>query len=262
MQLVRAPRHPALAPFVATLGYFADEPPHPRERILPTGNTDIMISLSDATIRQYDERGRHQYAAAVIGGPASAATIIDTSPQRAIAIVHFRLGGAAPFLPAPVYAYRDALVPLSDVWGRAGGVLRDRLLAETSPNARLEVLEHALLDHIYAPLHRDPAIEYAVEALEHGWRVCDVVAEFGTTAKPFIRRFTEQMGLSPKRFARIRRLQRTLRTLREPTDWAHVAAEHGFCDQAHLIQDFRDLTGLRPTQYRPRAADARNHVPL
>jgi AraC-like DNA-binding protein len=44
--------------------------------------------------------------------------------------------------------------------------------------------------------------------------------------------------------------------------WAEVAMEHGYYDQAHLIHDFRELTGLTPTAYRPRAAHEWNHVPV
>jgi AraC-like DNA-binding protein len=45
-------------------------------------------------------------------------------------------------------------------------------------------------------------------------------------------------------------------------DWAEVAAEYGYTDQAHLIHDFRDLTGITPTAFRPRSAAERNHVPV
>lgn len=264
MPLVRPPRHPALAPFVESVGYFTGEPPHPRERILPSGSTDLMISLSDATIQTYDEAGQHRVTSAIVGGPHAGFTIIDTSPQRAIVNVHFRIGGAVPFLPMPVHAIRDVQLPLSEVWGRSGAVVREQLLEQPTPEATLSRLERVLLEHVYQPLQSDDGVERAVAALEDGWRVCDVVTEFGTTAKPFIRRFTERVGLPPKRFARIRRLQGMLAAIRmdESIDWAYLAAEHRYSDQAHLIQDFRGLTGLRPTQYRPRSADEWNHVPL
>jgi hypothetical protein len=45
-------------------------------------------------------------------------------------------------------------------------------------------------------------------------------------------------------------------------DWCGLAAEYGYADQAHLIRDFRDLTGLTTTEYRPRSAEVQNHVPV
>jgi AraC-like DNA-binding protein len=45
-------------------------------------------------------------------------------------------------------------------------------------------------------------------------------------------------------------------------DWADFAAEHGYTDQAHLIHDFRELTGITPAAYRPRSPGEHNHVPV
>lgn len=46
-----------------------------------------------------------------------------------------------------------------------------------------------------------------------------------------------------------------------PPRTARLAAEHGYCDQARLIDDFRELTGVTPGAYRPRSAAERNHRP-
>jgi AraC-like DNA-binding protein len=41
-----------------------------------------------------------------------------------------------------------------------------------------------------------------------------------------------------------------------------MAARHGYADQAHLVHDFGELTGLTPTAYRPRSSEEHNHVPV
>lgn len=74
-----------------------------------------------------------------------------------------------------------------------------------------------------------------------------MVERFATTPKPFVRRFTRAVGITPKRYARVRRIQRVLRSLPigDEVDRASVALEHRFYDQSHLIHDFTEITAAR-----------------
>ncbi|MGH8930211.1 MAG: helix-turn-helix domain-containing protein, partial [Egibacteraceae bacterium] len=90
----------------------------------------------------------------------------------------------------------------------------------------------------------------------------------GMTPKRLARRFADEVGLTPKRFARVRRFQRLLVAAGDAAraaagvDWARLASECGYYDQAHLIHDFRAFSGMSPSSYRPRSAWERNHVQL
>jgi AraC-like DNA-binding protein len=126
------------------------------------------------------------------------------------------------------------------------------------------VLEAVLLDHLVDPQNPDPAIPFAASAFERGVPVSEVTSRLGLAPKTFVQRFRRRVGLTPKLFSRVRRLQRVVRSIHESgaADWSELAAEHGYADQAHLIHDFRDLTGMTPTAYRPRSDEERNHVPV
>ena len=65
----------------------------------------------------------------------------------------------------------------------------------------------------------------------------------------FSKAFRREFGLSPKRFARIRRFARTLEIGRqEPSlTGADLAARCGYVDQAHMIHDFQDFSGSAPS---------------
>jgi methylphosphotriester-DNA--protein-cysteine methyltransferase len=70
------------------------------------------------------------------------------------------------------------------------------------------------------------------------------------TARPSLGRVSvERIGLSPKRFARIARLQRLLQTAAVGAPWAQLACNHGIADQAHLVKEFRDLLISTPTAF-------------
>ena len=66
------------------------------------------------------------------------------------------------------------------------------------------------------------------------------------------RLFSERVGISPKLFLRIVRFQevvRATRSGRRDLGWAALAAEHGFYDQAHFINDFKAFVGRTPADW-------------
>jgi AraC-like DNA-binding protein len=178
--------------------------------------------------------------------------------------VAFRPGAAYPFFRPPASTTADLLVPLDELWGGDGRVMRERLLEARTPAAKFAALEAVLLARAPRPVTLDPAIGYAVSLLERGSAVAAVAVRLGWTGKQLTRRFTERVGLTPKRFARVRRFQRLVHAvpLDGTADWARLAAEHGYHDQAHLVHEFRAFSGLAPTAYAPRSAVDRNHVPF
>ena len=67
------------------------------------------------------------------------------------------------------------------------------------------------------------------------------------------------VGILPKTLARIARFQAALVCAgKQPaSEWAYVAAEQNYVDQAHLIHEFAGFTGSSPTRFAP-LTSARN----
>ena len=64
------------------------------------------------------------------------------------------------------------------------------------------------------------------------------------------RLFKREVGVSPKWLIRKYRMQEVLSRLEAgQRDWQEVMANIGYFDQAHFIRDFKELTGVTPTQY-------------
>jgi AraC-like DNA-binding protein len=245
---------PPLADFVERLWLAqGDAPAHARERILPMGTTELVVPLAD------NAHG------GVISGPHSESFVIDTAVQSAIVGVHFRPGGAFPFLNLPAGELHNTNVPLADVWGRAAVALHDRLREAKTVAAKFQVLEPALLRQLVRPLARHPAVAFALERFHGGARVvADVTERIGLSARSFIQRFADEVGLTPKVYCRIQRFQDVLNMVesRPRIQWAQIALACGYYDQAHFIHDFRAFSGFNPTEYLQRRSEHRNHVPL
>jgi AraC-like DNA-binding protein len=259
---------PYLEPFVSSMGYAESDFDHGRELSLPSGTIHLYVNLHRDEMRVYPlDGGPPEVCSGIaVRGPSSRPVLMDPADQRRIAWVSFRVGGAYPFVAADAADLRDRFVDLADLWGRDGELLRERLLAASTPEQRCAELAAALQARARRPLVRDGAVVAAAAALHGGASVGAAADRLGWTPRRLGRVFTTHVGLAPKRFARVRRFQRLVRIAARSgpheAEWARLAAETGYHDQAHLIHDFRDLAGLTPGAYRPRSPGEHNHVPV
>jgi AraC-like DNA-binding protein len=116
------------------------------------------------------------------------------------------------------------------------------------------------------PPARHPAVGFALRELHHapGRTIGQVREQTGVSERRFIELFHRQVGLTPKLYARVRRFQTAIRRIRTgcPVDWTDVALGCGYFDQAHLIHDFRAISGLKPGEYAALRTEHLNHVPI
>jgi len=84
----------------------------------------------------------------------------------------------------------------------------------------------------------------------------------GLSERRFNAHFLAEIGLTPKRYVRVRRFQALLRLRASGLDqpWVQLALDAGYSDQPHLTHEFRRLSGLTPGSYRPVSPDTPNHV--
>jgi catechol 2,3-dioxygenase-like lactoylglutathione lyase family enzyme len=219
------PRTP-LSDFVEVFWqYDGLDPSHARERCVPTGTMEIVVDLRDDEMRAYDRRSAYRpqkLRGPLVCGAHSGFFVIDTTGQASTIGVHFKPGGAFPFL-APAGELGDALVPLESLWGAKAAKLRDRLLDAATAEAKFSVLEQTLLARTTRLPGRHPAVAFALgrfESVPQRLKVSDVARWSGLSQRRFIR-----VGLTPKLFCRIQRFQRVLHLVENGrgTQWAEVA---------------------------------------
>jgi AraC-like DNA-binding protein len=262
---------PPLSEFVALFwlyeGFVA---PHAKERVLPTGTIELVINLRDDTLRVYDRHNHSQFQSfhgSLLCGAHSEFFVIDTACQAAIMGVHFKPGGAFPFLQLPACELHDAHVSLDMLWGAKANDLREQLLDAKAPETRFRILQQFLLAQASRSLARHPAVAWALKELQcvpHTQPLSDLAAQIGLSPRRFIQMFREEVGLTPKLFCRIQRFQEVVRRIGrgQQIDWVDVALACGYFDQAHFIHDFRAFSGLNPTTYLAQRGEHLNHVPL
>ena len=269
--ICRTPTHP-LADFVERLWLVSDAPAHWKERIAPSGTIDLGINLRENELRIYDpakpERCR-RFSGAVVSGTHIGPYVIDPRELVSVIGVHFRPGGAFPFLGTPASELADAHVDLEALWGTSAMELRERLCVAETPAERFNLLEEALMAHLFRPLERHYAVRFALDTFgraDSGLAIRDVARDAGLSQRRFIQLFAREVGMSPKLFCRVRRFRQALETVRQTTvpNWAQVAVDCGYYDQSHLIHDFRSFSYLSPTEYVRQSSECvmQNHATL
>ncbi|GAA4991043.1 helix-turn-helix domain-containing protein [Kitasatospora paranensis] len=171
--------------------------------------------------------------------------------------VRFLPGGFRAFTAGPARKLTDHILPAAGVFGPGADELCPRVLACTDTDAMVALVESFLLTHV--PAEPDPhvarvaAMVEAMTADRTMVRVEQAAARFETSPRTLQRLFAEYVGVSPKWVLRRARLQEAAQLADSgSTDWAALAADLGYADQAHLTRDFTSVVGVPPSRYRPR----------
>lgn len=235
---------------------------------MPTGEAGIILNLRDDPLRlyTYDHLDRSEtYGVALLSGPRTEPFVIHNEKQDCVFGIQFHSAGAFPFFRIPSSEIANLAVPLDHLWRSGAGELRERLLAAPSVASMFKIAESVMLAQAARTLHLHPAVSFALarfRRIPHIETVADVTDQLGLSQRCFIQVFRAQVGLTPKAFCRVRRFQYVLKTIHgaSEVDWARVALDSGYYDQAHFIHDFRAFSGLTPRQYWESRTLHLNHV--
>lgn len=263
---------PPLDAYVECFWYFPSyRVEHDRERALPTGTTELVLNLGQEPMhifRDDQDVVGHYFDRSVVCGPHSRYFVLDTSKSGPVVGVHFRPGGATPFLACQADELSNRHVALEDIWGPWAREVRDRLLMQrSSPSQMFLMLEDVLRCRLRKPHPLHPAVAYAIQKLTASPDlpcIRQVRDETGYSPKRFIELFKGAVGLTPKVFSRIQRFQAVIarKARGDRVDWAGVAVDGGYCDQSHLNREFRVFSGVTPAEYQPVSEQRPSHVPV
>lgn len=213
---------------------------------LPKPYVELVVSLDGLHWWRADPTGsEHPYAASWV-------TPLQQRARYARAEGRRRLIGARlePWLATELFGTLppgDGQPPpkLSDLIGEDAETLRRTLLSAVDDEAAFDAFSDWLVTHVAG---RAVAMSYCFDTQSQ------------RTAR---RRYAKDVGVSPKRWQLLHRLDRLLRDpelTMSTRSLAHLAQEHGFADQAHMTRELQRLTGATPGNLRRRAHGGPPHL--
>ncbi|MFC4911538.1 AraC family transcriptional regulator [Actinomadura gamaensis] len=168
--------------------------------------------------------------------------------------VKFRPGCFRPFADGPVSAYTDRVVPAAELFGPEVAAVGRAVLAKQDTADLAKLAEEFVLSRLPEP---DPVAEDVAGMVERItarpdlFRVDEAAEALHVSTRTLQRLFAEYVGASPKWVMRRARLQEaaTRADAGDPVDWAALARDLGYFDQAHLVRDFTATVGVPPARY-------------
>jgi AraC-like DNA-binding protein len=238
---------PALAPFVDFFWMLRwdlrGRPPH-RQQVLtrPSVHMTFTSYLTGGATR------------ARIVGVVRDDFVEELADEGRVVGAAFRPGGFRPFLDGPVAALTGRFAGVDEVFGEPGLALAAEVFAtpgDTEAVARLEAFLAGLRPEPDPSAERAAAIVGRIAERSGVVRVGELARDEGMSPRSLQRLFHEYVGIGPKwvirRFRMIEAAGRAEAGTR--VDWARLAAELGYADQAHFTRDFTAAVGTPPARY-------------
>lgn len=248
-------------------------PPHAREVFVPDGGCDVVIDLSDAPKqRWHDEHGDRAdtHKRGWVSGMRTSRIIIGTGSGAPMMVLRLRPGALPALTGLPACELNDTVVDLDLLLGDRFSAVRDALGEELERAGVDAMLEKA--ERILAPLFPQHgtgqarlSIAYEVVKQQGGNGSVRAISDaLGCSQKHLIDLFQRHFGLGPKRFSSVFRFQSLMHRLEKEAepDWTQLALEHGYYDQSHMVNTFREMTGLSPTRYMEAKGPYMNWLPV
>lgn len=167
--------------------------------------------------------------------------------------IKFRPGAFYPFLGSPVSTITDTAFPAEQLFADAMEA-ETEVLACSEDREMVEMASRFLGTHLPPP---DPVVEQACSVVAtiandpDITRVEHVIERCGIQDRALQRMFRRYIGASPRWLIKRYRVYEALTELGSGRrgEWASLAQDLGYYDQAHFINDFKRLVGRSPTEY-------------
>ncbi len=167
----------------------------------------------------------------------------------------FRPGGAYPFFKTPAHQLVDQYFDTEDILNQEGNKLAEHIQKNyLTTESQIKSVDKYLLNILETSHQDNTIVNSAVKAIEQskGRITIDQLSHYlGVSHRHLNRQFKEQIGLTPKQFCKNLRFKNAYKNISTSVhvDFADIAMNCGYYDQAHFINEFRNFAGTSPTKY-------------
>lgn len=243
--------HILLTPYIEaywTVSGFVEKEEH--HKILPDGCVDIIFSLEETS----HQSGLKSMFPNIVG---TMTTYLEGSYLNNISLlgIRFKPAGFTAFTQIPIYEFTDQRIDLTSIESLFDEEFYYELPSKETAEKRIQEIDKYFLKRLKNIFKLDQQIVYAIELIrqtEGKLSLMTVASESCLSIRHFERRFKTAIGIAPKTFSKVVKFQHTLSYLKKNNHLSIIslAIDCGYYDQAHLIKDFKSLSGNPPSHFK------------
>jgi AraC-like DNA-binding protein len=250
--------HPLLSSIVKHyLIIVHDKGPSINYRLFSDGNPGMVFHLKEPLLQRNPNHNEAiiQPRSFVYGQITHYNDIISTGKLYMLVVV-LQPNALLPLLGIAAHELNNNITQLKDIFGQEASDLEDQIAQAVNSSAAIAIAEQFLLKKISAMANSDRFVGDAINSIyKHKGliKVQQLLNILPVTERQLERKFSEQVGISPKKFIDSVKFQNYLKLLQKihsTKDIAGLSYACGYYDQAHLNNYFRKHTGVTPLQYK------------
>jgi AraC-like DNA-binding protein len=245
----------ALSPFVHTYWagtFLPSDGGVMQQEVLPNGFVELIFHVGDHHCRLWQGRGWSSSSRLALIGMCTSPYTVQFEEKVETFGVRIKPEGFFDLFGIPASEFKDCQLGFFEVYGAEMEALADRMQAAPTLPALAALADSFLMEcirrhhtHTYY-LHRAATFIRASGGCEPLHHIMD---RAGISPRQLERAFRQQMGVSPKLYQRIVRMNALNARMAAQHSLTQLAYEGGFSDQAHMNREFRQFAGLTPRQF-------------
>ena len=221
--------------------------------IIPNGCSEIIFPNGSGYLRTNPKSGVCESVKnGVLLGPRTSYYFLEEIQDGSIDIgVRFKANGLSSFIE-DISDIADQIVSIEYVFGQSAKTLECQISKTENPYEKIKLLESYLIR--LQPKYVNSTVERAISQIHQSnglIKIYDLIDEMKIAKSTLERNFTKKIGLSPKSFVNICRVNYSINHyLKYPSiSLTQLAYQFDYFDQSHFIKTFKKYTGSTPANY-------------
>jgi AraC-like DNA-binding protein len=222
------------------------------DAVVPDGRVEFIFHTGVRFCRHQPNGVCELQPRTILAGQMLTPIVLSHTGFASVAAIRLRPSAVKAVIGCNASEVTSRVLDLVDVLPGAHSVI-EQLAEAGDDRTRMSILEAWLVSIVHLRPRRD--VDHAVEGIlgsAGGGQLATIASQAGISLRQLERRFADEVGLPPKTFARIVRLQRALRQIRDGLALGEAALACGYFDQAHMTRDFSRLAEMSPHAWRER----------